>query len=59
LKEISLFIPEQVITTNLTIIYEKYKIIYQTGKNYKNEVFEHLTTTSPVFDIEYDIEKCV
>ena len=42
LRLISEVISEPLITHNLTKIYEKFKIIYKTGKNYSNEVFNHL-----------------
>ena len=53
------YIPESLIAENLTYIYEKYKIIYKTGKNYKNDCFDHATSLAPNFDLEYDIENCI
>lgn len=47
------------ITTNLANIYEKYKVVYKTGKYYKNESFDHMNNPAPNFDIEYDIERCI
>ena len=42
LKFIARYINESTITNNITAIYEKYKILYKSGKNYKKEVFDHL-----------------
>ncbi|CAD8149999.1 unnamed protein product [Paramecium octaurelia] len=42
LKRISIFINEKILIRNITIQYEKYKILHESGKNYTNLVFSHL-----------------
>ncbi|CAD8080106.1 unnamed protein product [Paramecium sonneborni] len=42
LKRISMIINEKILIRNITIQYEKYKIIHGSGKNYTNLVFSHL-----------------
>nr|CCC21103.1 TPA: calcium-release channel VI-2b [Paramecium tetraurelia] len=42
LKRISMIINEKILIRNITIQYEKYKILHGSGKNYTNLVFSHL-----------------
>ncbi|CAD8161563.1 unnamed protein product [Paramecium pentaurelia] len=42
LKRISMVINEKILIHNITIQYEKYKILHGSGKNYTNLVFSHL-----------------
>lgn len=52
LRLMSNCIPEQIINKNLTTIYEKFKILYRSGKNYQRDLFDHYNSKPIIPNID-------
>ena len=47
IKLISQYISDNTIKSNIQIIYNKFKFLYKTGSNYKNDTFDHINKQPP------------
>ena len=56
---IATHIPEEVITKNISYIYEKFKVLYKSGKSYHNDLFEHLNAVPPEHTVDFEVANFV